>query len=238
VAEYVHSFARRELKDMLNPEPGLIEEIQAIVERHRKDKGTLLKHLLELAESDRITMGDVISIVFGLIGAGVDTLSAVIASEPILDEFGYRDEALVRARHFDTAWFHRAVEERARIRPVFPRVPCWGAANGQLGDHEVVPGTPVVALLPAANRCEEVNGGPQGPDPQTFLVDRNPNEYLSFGLPPSRHFCVGHATAIAVTALASMRLRGQLPSCEFDMEGYHSREQGLVLTVTRAPVRF
>jgi cytochrome P450 len=164
VAEYVHSFARRELKDMLNPEPGLIEEIQAIVERHRKDKGTLLKHLLELAESDRITMGEVISIVFGLIGAGVDTLSAVIASEPILDEFG--------------------------------------------------------------------------PDPQTFLVDRNPNEYLSFGLPPSRHFCVGHATAIAVTALASMRLRGQLPSCEFDMEGYHSREQGLVLTVTRAPVRF
>ena len=68
--------------------------------------------------------------------------------------------------------------------------------DASLGDQMILEGQSVVMIYASANRDEQVFD-----DPQSFRVDRSPNDHLSLGLGP--HFCLG-------ANLARMEIRATL----------------------------
>ncbi|MEE8166938.1 MAG: cytochrome P450 [Myxococcota bacterium] len=77
--------------------------------------------------------------------------------------------------------------------------------DASLGDQMIHKGQSVVMIYASANRDEEVFD-----DPQSFRVDRTPNDHLSFGLGP--HFCLGANLARMEIRATLRRILERLPA--------------------------
>jgi cytochrome P450 len=84
----------------------------------------------------------------------------------------------------DLALLPTAVEEMLRWWPPVLHFRRTATCATRLGDVDIAAGDKVVVFHAAANRDERVF-----PDPDAFLVDRSPNDHVSFGFGP--HFCLG-----------------------------------------------
>jgi cytochrome P450 len=73
-----------------------------------------------------------------------------------------------------------------------------------LRDQVIEPGQNVAVLFGAANRDDA-----QFPDPDTFVIDRQPNRHLTLAQGP--HFCLGGALARAEAQIAVLTAVQRLP---------------------------
>ena len=77
--------------------------------------------------------------------------------------------------------------------------------DASLGNQLIQKGQSVVMIYASANRDEQVFD-----DPQSFRVDRSPNDHLSFGLGP--HFCLGANLARMEIRTMLRRILERLPA--------------------------
>jgi cytochrome P450 len=84
----------------------------------------------------------------------------------------------------DPALIPTAVEEMLRWWPPVLHFRRTATRATRLGGVDIAAGDKVVVFHASANRDEQVF-----PDPDAFLVDRTPNDHVSFGFGP--HFCLG-----------------------------------------------
>jgi cytochrome P450 len=235
VTAYVAKFARRELSQILEPEEDLIPLLDSIRVDHREDQGTLLADVLS---DERLSREEMRAIVFGLVGAGVDTLASLIAFIPAIQAYDFHSEARLQAQQGNRQWFLTAAGELERMCATFPQVPLFGVEAGTFEGFEVRAGTQVIADLAAANRCPEVNGDRVGPSPLEFVPTRHPNHSLTMGVPGTRHSCLGGDLATSVLVSCIRHLYGSLSPWECDLDQHNSEVRGLVRSVTSAPIRF
>jgi cytochrome P450 len=113
--------------------------------------------------------------------AGHETTTNLLASMTWL--LLTHPDALARLRE-DRTLVPKAVEESLRIQPPLHWLARRVGRDTELRGVELPEGSEVQMVIAAANRDPE-----QFPDPDTFLVDRQPNRHLALGFGP--HFCLG-----------------------------------------------
>jgi cytochrome P450 family 142 subfamily A polypeptide 1 len=101
----------------------------------------------------------------------------------------------------------RAVEEILRWTSPVRAMRRTLLRDAELRGHQLRAGESVVMIYPSANRDEAVFESPQ-----SFRVDRRPNEHLSFGM--GTHFCLGANLARMEIRVAVGRLLERLPDLE------------------------
>lgn len=121
------------------------------------------------------------------------------------------------------------VEEILRYEAPIQRRLRYATQDLSLGGMDIRTGDVVIALIGAANRDPE-----QFPDPDEFIIDRQPNRHLSFGAGP--HFCLG-------AELARMEARAMLRALITHAPGFRLTypERPLVYSrhsITRSPTTF
>ncbi|MFC4118622.1 cytochrome P450 [Nonomuraea zeae] len=174
--------ARREFRDYFR---SLVEHRR---ERPGDDLVSALAQLGELSESELLATCVL------LLVAGHETTVNLIGNGVLnLARHGLLAQAARRPR--------QVVEEVLRYDPPVQLTSRNALEDTELGGVPVPKGTPVLALIGAANRDPAVF-----PDPGRFDVGRDPGRHLAFGL--GIHFCLGATLArmegeIALSALAA-----------------------------------
>src|SRR5690606_27919242 len=97
------------------------------------------------------------------------------------------------------------IEESLRYDTPVQYVVRVAKTDTRLADRAITAGTPIVALLAAANRDPEIFTDPHVFDPRR----REPHRHLTFGA--GIHFCIGAALARAEAAIAVRRFFERFP---------------------------
>jgi cytochrome P450 len=121
----------------------------------------------------------------GMLSGGLETTPLAVGGA--LVAFA-RDPACWQRLREHPELFNSAVEEILRWTSPPGSTLRTALTDTSLGEARIRAGDRVVVFLPCANRDEAVF-----PDPERFVVDRDPNPHLSFGAGP--HFCVGAVLA-------------------------------------------
>jgi cytochrome P450 len=156
--------------------------MELIEDRRQRPTDDILSTLIRAEEAgDRLSHEELLSQSIGLLIAGFETTIGLIAN-------GVR--ALVR----HPAELAKLVERPDLIAPAIEECLRYEGpivltgrvlhADAEFGGHLLPKNTQVWAMLAAANRDPAVF-----PDPETFRVDRTPNDHLAFG--GGVHFCLG-----------------------------------------------
>jgi cytochrome P450 len=176
------------------PEPHVIETqvatfremhtyLRPLVEERRESPKEDLLSRLVLAEEhgDRLTMPELMQMVAGLLPAGHETTTNLIAHTVV--ELAHHPTELARLRA-DPELIPSAVEEVARLGgPTFGLLRV-AAAETEIAGVEVGEGELVILWASAAHRDPDVFDRPD-----TFDVGRDPNPHFAFSHGP--HFCLG-----------------------------------------------
>jgi cytochrome P450 len=182
----------------------LFGHIVGLVERRRKGEGDdLLADLVAAADgSDQLTENELIYLATGLLAAGYETTSTMIANAVYL-LFANPDQFAALRR--DPGLVPSAVEEFLRYAGVTGVDQARLAlADVELSGGTVRAGEMVIVSLQSANRDEAVFT-----DPDRLDLGRNPNSHLSFSHGP--HFCIGAQLARMEVAVALRTLLDRLP---------------------------
>lgn len=164
----------REVTDFLRP----------LVRERRQGAGTDVISTLARAEvdGDRFSDDEVMSLAFLLLVAGHETTINLIANGIL--SFLQAPGSMARLRAEPTL-IEAAVEEVLRFsNPVAHAFTRFARNEIELGGLRIPARSRVIALLGSANRDESVF-----PEPTRFVIDREPNRHLSFGL--GAHHCLG-----------------------------------------------
>jgi len=104
----------------------------------------------------------------------------------------------------------------------------------ELSGHSFVEGDKVVMFYGAANRDPRVFD-----DPESFLVEREPNPHVGFG-GPGPHFCLGAHLARREVSVIFRELLTRLPDIEVTGEAEYLNALGIPLVggIKHLPVRF
>ena len=166
--------------------------VSDLVDRNRADPGDdLLSELTQIsdAEDGRLSQAELIATVRGLLLAGHETTSNMIAImvAMLLDD-RRRFEAVID----DPGLIPGTVEEVLRLDStlsVIGGVPRFVTESLELSEVTVPAGTTVIPNVPAANRDPD-----KFPDPDRFDPQRQNNgQHLTFGAGP--HYCLGQPLA-------------------------------------------
>jgi cytochrome P450 len=111
------------------------------------------------------------------------------------------------------------IEEVLRFYPPIQAIGRVATQDVEIGGKQIKAGDQLVSLVASANRDEA-----QFPDPDTFIVDRKPNNHLSFGF--GIHFCLGAPLA---------RLEGQIAICAILERLKEIRFTGAELSYIQSP---
>src|SRR4051812_590529 len=153
----------------------------AIAERRTAPGDDLISHLIASSEEGRLTEEEVFWFAFLLLVAGNETTTSLIGG--MLLAFAHNPDQYARLRE-DPSLIPSTVEESLRhVSPI------QGLYRTALTDHAVgsatIPaGERVLLAFGAANRDPR-----RYPEPDRFLVDRDPSDHLAFG--SGIHFCLG-----------------------------------------------
>lgn len=170
------------------------DHLQPLVRTRRARGGDDLISLLSRVEieGDRFSDDEVVSLVFLLLVAGHETTINLIANGALT--LFQNPEAADRLRD-EPEIAELAVEEVLRLtNPVAHAFTRYSSAEIELGGATIPARRRVIAALASANRDEQVFA-----DPTRFVIDRQPNRHLAFGL--GAHHCLGAPLA---------RLEGQV----------------------------
>ena len=154
--------------------------------REQGGEGLIAELVRVEKQGSRISANEMVSMVFLLLGAGLETTTHLISgsihellTNPALREWLEQDWSRVNL----------AVEEFLRfVSPVQFTKPRFARKDINLGGVQVRKGDRIMAMLAAANFDPQANENPERLD-----LARRPNRHLSFGT--GIHFCLGHQLA-------------------------------------------
>ncbi|MCK2215786.1 cytochrome P450 [Actinomadura sp. ATCC 31491] len=182
--------------------------VSDLVDRHRADPGDdLLSELTQItdAEDGRLSRDELVSTVRGLLLAGHETTSNMIA---IMTAMLLADRSRYEAVVDDPDLVPGTVEEVLRLDTtlsVIGGVPRFITEDVELSAARVPAGSTVIPNIPAANRDPG-----KFPDPDRF-DPRRPNvaQHLTFGAGP--HYCLGQPLARVELQVVLELLTSRLP---------------------------
>ncbi|MEU7856362.1 cytochrome P450 [Nonomuraea sp. NPDC049141] len=187
---------------------GFNEYVSDLVDRNRANPGDdLLSELTQISDSEdgRLSHAELIATVRGLLLAGHETTSNMIAimAAMLLSE-RERFEAVID----DPELIPGTVEEVLRLDSTLSAiggVPRFITEGVNLSGVEVPAGTTVIPNTPSANRDPR-----KFPEPERFDPRRENNQHLTFGAGP--HFCLGQPLARMELQVVLGTLARRLPS--------------------------
>lgn len=178
-------------------------------------------------EGGRLSVDELVSMIFLLFGAGQETTTHLISGG--LWAILTHDEARRRLID-DPAAMAGAVEECLRwVSPVQMTKPRFAREDMEWQGMHLPRGTMVAALLAAAN-CDPA----KFEDPHRFDVGRHPNPHLAFGT--GVHFCLGFQLARLEAAVAIERFLARFPQAAV-REPLTWRKRPGIRAMAQLPVR-
>jgi cytochrome P450 len=153
-----------------------------VTDRRRRPRPDLLGNLVAAEiDGERLEDDEIVGFAAILLLAGHITTTVLLGNSiRCLDEH----LGAQRALRADPSGIPAAIEEVIRYTTPFAQVTRVTATDVEIGGQAVPVGQLVSVWTAAANRDER-----QFADPDTFLVDRQPNPHLGFG--KGVHFCIG-----------------------------------------------
>lgn len=181
-------------------------------------------------EGRRLSEDEIVSMIFLLFGAGLETTTHLIAGG-LLEILRHDDQR--RRLKADPKMMPLCVEECLRqVSPVQLTKPRWAARDIVIAGHQFRRGDSVAAFLTAANRDPVTF-----PDPHRFDITRHPNPHLSFGT--GVHFCLGFQLARAEAAIAFERFLDRFPDARLAVDPASRvwRKRVGIRTLAKLPVK-
>lgn len=152
-------------------------------------------------QGDRLSSDEVIAMVIAILVGGNNSTAHLIGNA--VYTLLRHPDARARLRA-DPGLIRPAIEEVMRYESPVQATSRVATAPIPLRDAVIGPGENVAVLFGAANRDET-----QFPQPETFIVDRQPNRHLTMAHGP--HFCLGAALARAEAQTAVLAIVQHLP---------------------------
>jgi cytochrome P450 len=179
----------------------VIEEVAA--EKRAQPSDDLISLLVQAEDDGRLSHGELLAMVSGLMFAGIDTTKTLITLQLYL--FSQHPEQLEQLRRSPDPLAPLVVEEILRFAPPAPWVVRFAAEPIECAGQRIAKDELFLLSLSAANQDQE-----GVVDPARFDITRAPTQHL--GLGRGRHFCLGAALARLegqemLRALASRDLR-------------------------------
>jgi cytochrome P450 len=211
--------------------PGMIAELTEIVEERRHHPGDdLLSHLVALeVEGEPIANDGVVSVVWNLIGGGLDTTTSLtslalhhLALHPDIRQRLIDDPALIPA----------ACEEYLRWTSVNETLTRTCTADTELAGQRINRGDFVMMSWLGANFDPAVFDRPE-----EVIIDRAPNPHMAFGI--GAHRCIGMHVARALFEVMVREVLARIPDylVEPDQTQFYQGNPELY-GVVKMPVRF
>ncbi|GGQ86037.1 cytochrome P450 [Couchioplanes azureus] len=153
-----------------------------IADRRRRPREDLTSRLVQAeVDGERLADDEMVGLIALLLTAGHITTAALLGNTVhTLD----RRPAVTARLRADRAAVPGAIDEVLRFRPPLPRLTRRTATEVTLGGQTVPAGEVVALWLVSGNRDEA-----KFAEPDTFDIDRRPNQHLGFG--HGIHFCLG-----------------------------------------------
>lgn len=186
--------ARLGLRPRRASKPGLSAQLERGVEQldaffdaagERSTGGFITDLLVEKERAGHVSREEMIDLALLMTIGGTETSTHLMAT--CAHRLATRPDEQERLRA-DPARVPGFVEEALRFEPPAQRRPRVPHRALTIGDVEIPAGARVEGFIAAANRDPQVF-----PDPDAFVLDRDPNPHLSFSVGP--HLCLGAGMA-------------------------------------------
>jgi cytochrome P450 len=203
--------------------------LRPLVEERRTSPTDDLLSRLVLAEEcgDRLTMPELMQMVAGLLVAGHETTTNLIAHTVV--ELAHHPTELARLRA-DSEFIPSTIEEVARLGgPTFGLLRV-AAADTAIAGVQVGEGELVILWASAAHRDPDVFDRPD-----TFDIGREPNVHFAFSRGP--HFCLGAQLARMEAQVVLRQLLDSTSSFELLSEELPQHPSPILRGYTELPVR-
>ena len=158
---------------------------QLIKERRARPRDDLVTKLLQPSEDGRLSETELLWFLFLLLVAGNETTTSLLGNM-LLAFATHADQWELLQERPDLV--PAAVEEVLRFDAPIQGFFRTAAPSCQIGTTPIPRGARVLLLFGAANRDPA-----QYPEPNQFLIERNPTDHLAFGA--GIHFCLGASLA-------------------------------------------
>src|SRR5271156_6152670 len=203
--------------------------LRPLVDERRESPAEDLLSRLVLAEEegDRLTMPELMQMVAGLLVAGHETTTNLIAHTVV--ELAHYPTELARLRA-DPELIPSAVEEVARLGGPTYGLLRVAAAETEIAGVEVGEGELVILWASAAHRDPDVFDRPD-----TFDVGRDPNPHFAFSRGP--HFCLGAQLARMEARIVLAHLLDSTASFDLLSEELPLHPSPILRGYTKLPVR-
>lgn len=200
-----------------------------LAERRRSPREDLIS-ALSVAEVDgeRLSEQELVSFCILLLAAGQETTKNLIANALVC--FTDHPDAMQRLIR-EPALMPKAIEEVLRYLP-----PVWflfrqAKSDVELAGQTIPANNMVLAWTASANRDTT-----QFPDPNTFIIEREPNRHLAFG--HGVHFCVGAPLARLEAKIVLPMMLEQLKNIQRVKDVPVNVQTGIVFMIQSLPITF
>jgi cytochrome P450 len=181
-----------------------------VADRRHHERDDLTWSLLQAEiDGDRLTDDEVISFLFLLVVAGNETTTKLLSNAWY---WGWRNQGELAKPLADPARVPDWVEETLRYDTSTQMILRVTRQPVTVQGVDIEAGQRVLLLIGSANRDEDVFE-----DPETYDLDRNTQNLISFG--GGRHFCMGAALARMEARIALTELTTRVGSYDIDPEG-------------------
>jgi cytochrome P450 len=181
-----------------------------VADRRQHERDDLTWSLLQAEiDGDRLTDDEVISFLFLLVVAGNETTTKLLSNAWY---WGWRNQDELAKPLADPARVPDWVEETLRYDTSTQMILRVTRQPVTVQGVDIDEGQRVLLLIGSANRDEDVFE-----DPETYDLDRNTQNLISFG--GGRHFCMGAALARMEARIALTELTTRVGSYDIDPEG-------------------
>ena len=179
----------------------------AVAERRRQPRNDNLSSIIGAEIDGRsLTDDEIVSLLGTIINGGVDTTTSLLANAV---EFLDRERDVRTRLIDDPALIPGATEEFLRYFSPVQAFARTVARDTELEGEQLRRGDRVLMCFGAVNRDES-----EFPEADAFVVDRQPNRHVAFGL--GKHRCIGSTLARAEFAVMLEQILQRLPDYEID----------------------
>lgn len=206
------------------------EYVMDVIAKRRVEPTDDLMSVLVHAEVDghRLTDDDLLHESLLILVGGDETTRHVI-SEGVYQLLLHRDQWQKLLDDRDT--ITTAIEEMLRWVTPIKNMARTATRDVELGGQQIEQGQKLLLLYGSANRDETVFE-----DPETFDVERSPNEHVAFGF--GAHFCLGNSLARLEIKVMLEQLLTRLPDLELASDDVTFRPSNFISGPESLAVRF
>ena len=166
--------------------------------RSRGCNGWVTDYLVNQDEMESLSTRELLDIGFLMVVAGAETTTDLIGNAVLLLASNQDIQSKLRT---NPELLESFIEEVLRYDAPVQLRPRYTASEAKIGNVSIPQRSMIIVLIGSANRDPEMFT-----DAGQFIIDRNPNKHLTFGL--GRHFCLGAQLArIEAFALLDAMIR-------------------------------